>query len=116
MTITFVQRSLIIFAVLLCYYQSWVLGAVDCEEEPYNPSCRGAQTRKRLVPLPVMRAVNCEEGECRFPRMKFLIALLDDTPYRRNEAHPSNSESSSIHSRRNRMRTEDMKDAYMDDY
>lgn len=28
---TFVQRSLIIFAVLLCYYQSWVLGAVDCE-------------------------------------------------------------------------------------
>ncbi|XP_024880073.1 uncharacterized protein LOC112459932 [Temnothorax curvispinosus] len=115
MTITFVQRSLIIFAVLLCYYQSWV-GAVNCEDEPYHPSCRGSQARKRLVPLPVMRAINCEEGDCRFPRMKFLIAILDDTPYRNNEVHPSNSEANSVHSRKNRLRVEDSKDAYLDDY
>ncbi|XP_024871882.1 F-box/LRR-repeat protein 2-like [Temnothorax curvispinosus] len=33
---TFVQRSLIIFAALLCYYQSWVGadGAMDCEITP----------------------------------------------------------------------------------
>ncbi|KYN17852.1 hypothetical protein ALC57_09845, partial [Trachymyrmex cornetzi] len=74
---TFVQRSLIIFAILLCYYQSWV-GAVDCEQEPYNPACRGSQARKRLTPLPVMRSLNCEDGDCRLPRMKFLIAILDD--------------------------------------
>ncbi|XP_012054633.1 PREDICTED: uncharacterized protein LOC105617684 [Atta cephalotes] len=72
---TFVQRSLIIFAILLCYYQSWV-GAVDCEQEPYNPACRGSQARKRLTPLPVMRSSNCDDGDCRLP-MKFLIAILD---------------------------------------
>ncbi|KAL6259175.1 hypothetical protein P5V15_009096, partial [Pogonomyrmex californicus] len=110
---TFVQRSIIIFAVLLCYYQSWV-SAVDCEQEPYHPSCRGSQLRKRLTPLPVLRAVNCEEGDCRFPRMKFLIAILDDTPSK-NEAHPSNSESNSIHSRKDRIRVEP-KDLYVDDY
>ncbi|XP_011700610.1 PREDICTED: uncharacterized protein LOC105457568 [Wasmannia auropunctata] len=112
MTITFVQRSLILFAVLLCYYQSWVC-AVNCELEPYNPACRGSQAKRRqLMPLPVMRALNCEEGDCRIPRMKFLIAILDDTPYRDNEIH-SNSESN--HPRKSRLR-EETKDMYMDDY
>ncbi|XP_018406531.1 PREDICTED: uncharacterized protein LOC108782699 [Cyphomyrmex costatus] len=105
----FVGRSLIIFAILLCYYQSWV-EAVDCEQEPYNPACRGSQARKRLTPLPVMRSLNCEDGDCKLPRMKFLIAILDDTPY--NEIHPSNS----VHGRKGRMRTDEMKDVYLDDY
>ncbi|XP_018365730.1 PREDICTED: uncharacterized protein LOC108762955 [Trachymyrmex cornetzi] len=109
MTVTFVQRSLIIFAILLCYYQSWV-GAVDCEQEPYNPACRGSQARKRLTPLPVMRSLNCEDGDCRLPRMKFLIAILDDPSY--NEVHPSNS----VHARKGRMRIDETKDVYLDDY
>ncbi|XP_012530880.1 uncharacterized protein LOC105833586 [Monomorium pharaonis] len=112
MAITFVQRSLIIFAVLLCYYYAWV-GAVNCEQEPYHPSCRGSQARKRLVPLPVMRAINCEEGDCRFPKIipKFLIAIVEETP---SEVH--NPESNAIHSRKGRMRAEESKDVYLDDY
>ncbi|XP_011880290.1 PREDICTED: uncharacterized protein LOC105568887 [Vollenhovia emeryi] len=114
MMITFVQKSLILFAVLLCYYQSCV-SAADCEQEPYHPSCRGSQVRKRLMPLPVMRALNCEDGDCRLPRMKFLIAILDDrdTPYRNNEVHPSDA--NSIHTRREKGKMR-MEDSYMDDY
>ncbi|XP_018043896.1 PREDICTED: uncharacterized protein LOC108684208 [Atta colombica] len=106
MTVTFVQRSLIIFAILLCYYQSWV-GAVDCEQEPYNPACRGSQARKRLTPLPVMRSSNCDDGDCRLP-MKFLIAILDPS----YEVHPSNY----VHPRKGRMRIDESKDVYLDDY
>ncbi|KYN39688.1 hypothetical protein ALC56_06183 [Trachymyrmex septentrionalis] len=113
MTVTFVQRSLIIFAILLCYYQSWV-GAVDCEQEPYNPACRGSQARKRLTPLPLMRTLNCEDGDCRLPRMKFLIAILDDPSY--NEVHPSNLPGPSLHARKGRMRIDETKDVYLDDY
>ncbi|XP_011158682.1 uncharacterized protein LOC105195126 [Solenopsis invicta] len=116
MTMKCMLRTLIIFAVFLCY-QSCVYAA-NCEQEPFHPNCRGTQARKRLTPLPIMRALNCEEGECRFPkelpRMKFLIAILDDTPYRDNEVHPSNSES--LHSRKGRMRMEDSRDVYLDDY
>ncbi|XP_011051190.1 PREDICTED: uncharacterized protein LOC105144162 [Acromyrmex echinatior] len=107
MTVTFVQRSLIIFAILLCYYQSWV-GAVDCEQEPYNPACRGSQARKRLTPLPVMRS-NCED--CKIPKMKFFFAVLDEPSY--NEVHPSYN---SVHARKGRMRIDEAKDAYLDDY
>ncbi|KAL0102096.1 hypothetical protein PUN28_018563 [Cardiocondyla obscurior] len=116
MTITCVQRSLIIFAVFLCYYQSWV-DAVDCERQPYHPDCRGVQSRKRSLPLPVMRAINCDEGGCKIP--KLVIAILDNTPYRSNEVYLPNFESNSVHLRngKNRIRLEDPKDAtYLDDY
>ncbi|KAL0099579.1 hypothetical protein PUN28_019771 [Cardiocondyla obscurior] len=113
---TCVPRFLIIFAVFLCYYQSWV-DAVDCEKYPYHPECRGMQARKRSVPLPVMRAINCDEGGCRVPRL--MIAIFDNTPYRSNEIYLPNFESNSIHLRngKNRIRLEDLKGAtYLDDY
>lgn len=46
---------------------------------PFDPSCRGSQIRKRLTPLPIMRTIDCEETDCsKLPRMRFLIAVLDD--------------------------------------
>ncbi|KAH0944916.1 hypothetical protein HN011_000950, partial [Eciton burchellii] len=73
MTTTFLQRSIIIFAILLCCFQFWV-DAVDCEKFPYHASCRGMMTRKRAF----NRGQFIESEESRVPRMRYLIALLDN--------------------------------------
>ncbi|XP_072757283.1 uncharacterized protein [Anoplolepis gracilipes] len=108
MTITFVQRCIIIFTIVVCYYQSWV-SAVNCERNPYDPACRGSQIRKRLPPLPIMRTINCDETDCsKLPRMKFLIAILDDNP---RDAYPA--EALPVHSKKKLPRV-DPQDVYMD--
>ncbi|XP_011262892.1 uncharacterized protein LOC105255357 [Camponotus floridanus] len=109
MTITFVQRCIIIFTIVVCYYQSWVASAVNCERNPYEPSCRGSQIRKRLIPLPIMRTINCDETDCsKLPRMKFLIAVLDDNP---RDVYPA--EPLPLHSKKKLVRV-DPQDVYMD--
>ncbi|XP_012223295.1 uncharacterized protein [Linepithema humile] len=120
MTTTFLQRSIIIFAVLVCCFQSWV-NAVDCELYPYHSSCRGVMTRKRAVPLNVMRALDCEEADCRLPRMKFLMALLHDNLDKDDEIrssisnHVSSDPSRRQKQRRRMNRMEDMmRDMYSD--
>ncbi|XP_050450391.1 uncharacterized protein LOC126850943 [Cataglyphis hispanica] len=108
MTITFVQRCIIIFTIVVCYYQSWV-SAVDCEKHPYDISCRGSQLRKRLLPLPIMRTINCDETDCsKLPRMKFLIAILDDNPRDVYQAAPL-----PLHSKK-KLAQVDQQDVYMD--
>ncbi|XP_072757281.1 uncharacterized protein [Anoplolepis gracilipes] len=106
--VTFVQRCIIIFTIVVCYYQSWV-SAVNCERNPYDPACRGSQIRKRLPPLPIMRTINCDETDCsKLPRMKFLIAILDDNP---RDAYPA--EALPVHSKKKLPRV-DPQDVYMD--
>ncbi|XP_011339702.1 uncharacterized protein LOC105280686 [Ooceraea biroi] len=73
MTTAFLQRSIIIFAILLCCFQSWV-DAVDCELFPYHSSCRGMMTKKRAF----NRGHFIESEDSRVPRMRYLIALLDN--------------------------------------
>ncbi|CAK9804912.1 hypothetical protein ANTQUA_LOCUS4289 [Anthophora quadrimaculata] len=91
--VVLVQRCMIIFAILLCYFHVRS-ESVDCELYPFHHTCRGTMSRKRAM-FPIMygsgcdgdkRNINCIrefEERHRIPyiplsKSKLLIALLDD--------------------------------------
>ncbi|XP_033177428.1 uncharacterized protein LOC100742790 isoform X1 [Bombus impatiens] len=94
--VAYIQRCMIIFAILLCYFhvRSERSESVNCEAFPYHQMCRGSMSRKRAM-FPIMYGLGCEGSEgninCikefeerhRIPyiplsKSKLLIALLDD--------------------------------------
>ncbi|XP_060817738.1 uncharacterized protein LOC132908097 [Bombus pascuorum] len=94
--VAYIQRCMIIFAILICYFhvRSVHSESVNCEAFPYHQMCRGSMSRKRAM-FPIMYGLGCEGNEgnvnCikefeerhRIPyiplsKSKLLIALLDD--------------------------------------
>ncbi|KAK9300216.1 hypothetical protein QLX08_006991 [Tetragonisca angustula] len=90
--VVLIQRCMIIFAILLCYFHVRSEG-VDCELYPFHHTCRGTMSRKRAM-FPIIYEgcegskgnINCvkEFEEARrvpyvpLSKSRLLIALLDD--------------------------------------